>query len=134
MNKDEARAVLAKIKFLDFKLELRDTFHDQYSLLIKMNSPDTRDRTQRIRILHEQPIDLAMCRDEQMLIILIFECILLCLRHEAAELFFVGNVLLFDEHDDHNQKAKKQELIKAMFTNEQAESTGIVRQDGPRIP
>lgn len=117
MNRQEVKDILASIKFLNFKFVLLDKLsHD--ILRIEIDAPDTRDRTTRIKVLHDMAIDIRSIYDANHLIAEVFDMVIRCLRHEAAELFSVNGILPFDEHYAPEQNNKQQELINKMFQRE----------------
>lgn len=128
MTKQEAKKILATIRFLNHKFDLQDHF-GHTRLVISVRAPDTRDRTQIVKIMHQSDIHLEMIDDAYHFTSHVFEALAATLRHEAAELFFVGDLLPFDEHDSPEQKHSKQEIVKSMFTSEQKQNTAPFGQD-----
>jgi len=128
MTTHEARKILETIKFLNHKFELRDHM-GAATLVITVKAPDTRNRSSVVKVMHESAFHLDMIADANHLVLNVFEALTQTLKHEAAELFFVGELLPFDEHHGPKEQMRQQELIKAMFSHEPEQNNRPYRQD-----
>lgn len=113
---DKANKILSRIKFLHYKFKLVKGYENYYFLEISLQTPDTRNRTEIIGIIHRHSIDLNYIQDERQFIQIIFEYILKVLKHEAAELFLIDGKAPFDEHNENDNKF---DFLRSMFTPEQ---------------
>lgn len=115
----KAESILSTIKFLNFHYEIKRFGEDVYHIAINVKIPNTQNRKEIVDIIHMCPIILHHFYEEQQFIDHIFQITLNALKHEAGELFYVGEHTPYDEHQDNSGKWP---LIKAMLTKEKDES------------
>jgi len=124
MTLEHARDICAKIEFLHFRFRVEPfrVFHgggessEIAFLVIEVDAPDTRDRSKNITVIHRGMFDPLVFDDKFSFVDFVFDRIAKCLRHEAAELFKVGGIDVFNEHSTYSEYETNKALIKTMFS------------------
>ncbi len=113
MDLEQARLILKGIRFLHFKYELKES-SDSILFIIHVEAPDTQDRSKIISVMHQASVtpDYLLYMNEKTFIEFVFDRTICALRHEAGELFKVGDQDPFNEHEDGGHKWP---MIEAMF-------------------
>lgn len=114
MDIHEAKRILQTISFLHYKFDMREEASGQITLLISLDAPDTRNRSQVMNFIHAATMSLQYL-DYKEFVHYVFERVMNTLRHEAGELFMVNGVDVYNQHEDEHQKLH---MVAAMYTKE----------------
>lgn len=116
LTQEQAKTILKSIKFLDYIIQIGEQPHYLY---ITMKAPDTNDRRNVIELTHFRRISPACLHNPEIFIRAVYDEVVNVLRHEAAELFKVDGVAIFDEHKNAQQKFDELNgVIKRMYEKE----------------